>query len=80
MNVERAIPAEENTKQNAASRNADWQILPSPDGKFPDAQVTHALLRDIRESAGSMRKMMMFFTVLVIVECISVGIWLLLHI
>jgi len=74
------MPAEENTKQNSAPRNADWQILPGPDGKFPDAQVPHALLKDIRESAGSMRKMMVFFTVLFIVEWISVSIWVLLHI
>ena len=74
------MSAEGNAKQIVAPRNMDWQIMPGPDGTFPDAQITHSLLKDIRESARSVRKMMLFFTVLVIVECISVLIWMLLHI
>jgi hypothetical protein len=74
------MSSEENAKQIPAPRNADWQIMPGPDGKFPDAQVTHSLLKDIRESANSIRKIMVFFAVLVIVECAAVlAIWLLLH-
>jgi len=73
------MSAEENNKQIVEPRNVDWQIMPGPDGKFPDAQVTHSLLKDIRESARSVRKMMVFFTVLIIVECIAQAIWLLLH-
>jgi hypothetical protein len=70
------MSAEENTNQIMATENVDWQITPGPDGKFPDAQVTHALLKDIRESARSMRKMLVFFTMLVIAGCILQAVWL----
>ncbi len=49
------------------TRNVDWKIVPGPDGSLPPEQVTHALLIDIREAARSIRKMMMLFTVLVVI-------------
>lgn len=54
--------------------NSNWQITRTKDGTVPDAQVTHALLMDlraelrgIRESLASVRKMLVFFVVLAIV-------------
>jgi hypothetical protein len=44
------------------TENMKWQITPAPDGSFPDAQITHAVLMDIREALGSIRKMLTFFT------------------
>lgn len=61
------------------AKNVDWQITPGPDGKFPDAQITHSLLMDIRGSARSIRNIMVFFTVLVIVGSIVLAIWLAVH-
>ncbi len=49
------------------TRNVDWKITPGPDGSLPAEQVTHALLIDIREAARSIRKMMVFFTVLAVI-------------
>jgi hypothetical protein len=49
------------------TRNVEWKIEPGPDGSLPAEQVTHALLIDIREAARSIRRMMAFFTVLVVV-------------
>lgn len=40
-----------------------WKITPAPDGSFPADQVTHAILMDIRETLWSIRKMLIFFTV-----------------
>ena len=58
------MSSDANNKTVVETKNADWQVTPGPDGKFPDAQVTHSLLKDIRETGRSMRKMMVFFTVL----------------
>jgi hypothetical protein len=64
------------------TRNVDWSITAGLDGKMPDTQVTHALLIDIRETARSaqeavrsIRKMMLFFTVLVVIDCVALFIW-----
>jgi len=73
------MSADENSKQTVATRNMDWQITSGPDGIFSDAQVTHSLLKDIRENSNSVRKMMMFFTWLVAVGCTVSAIWLLLR-
>jgi len=61
------------------TRNVEWKIDAGPDGKIPESQVTHALLMDIRETARSMRKMMVFFTVLVVINCVVTFVWLLAH-
>jgi hypothetical protein len=50
------------------TRNVEWKIAPGPDGSLPPEQVTHALLIDIREAARSIRKMLLFFTVLVVID------------
>ena len=73
------MSVEENTKKIVEPRNVDWQVMPDPDGKFPEAQVTHSLLMDIRENTRSMRKMMVFFTVLAVVDCIVLALWLVVH-
>jgi hypothetical protein len=59
------------------TRNIEWKIEAGLDGKVPDDQVTHALLMDIRETARSIRKMMVFFTVLVVIDCVALFMWLL---
>jgi hypothetical protein len=56
-------------------RNVDWKIEPSPDGKLPAEQVTHALLIDIREAARSIRRMLVFFTVLVLINYVILFVW-----
>jgi hypothetical protein len=61
------------------TRNVEWKISDGLDGKIPDAQVTHALLMDIRENTRSIRKMMVFFTVLLIIDCVALFIWFLAH-
>ena len=33
-----------------------WKITPAPNGSFSADQVTHAILMDIRESLGSIRR------------------------
>jgi hypothetical protein len=65
------------------TRNVNWNITPGLDGKVPDAQVTHALLIDIREiarsidaAATSMRRMGIFFTVLAVIDCVGLFVWL----
>jgi hypothetical protein len=57
------------------TRNAEWKIEPLPDGSLPPEQITHALLIDIREAARSMRKMLVFFTVLVVINCVIALVW-----
>jgi hypothetical protein len=49
-------------------RNVDWNLIVAagPDGVVPADQVTNALLLDIRETARSIRKMAVFFTVIAI--------------
>jgi hypothetical protein len=49
------------------TKNVDWQLQPLPDGILPMEQVTHALLMDIRDHLRSIRKMVTFFTVLVVI-------------
>jgi hypothetical protein len=61
------------------TRNIQWQIEVGPDGKVPDAQVTHALLMDIRETTRSIRKMMVFFTVLVVIDCLALLLWIIVN-
>jgi hypothetical protein len=58
------------------TRNIEWNIEPGPDGKLTADQVTHALLIDIRETTRSIRKMMVFFTVLVVIDCVALFVWL----
>jgi hypothetical protein len=49
------------------TRHYDWNIQPLPDGTYPNEQVTHCLLMDIRDHLRSIRKMLTFFTVLAVV-------------
>jgi hypothetical protein len=57
------------------TRNVKWNIEPGPDGKLPAEQVTHALLIDIREAARSIKRMLVFFTVLVVINCVILFLW-----
>lgn len=59
------------------TRNIEWKVEAGPDGKVPNDQVTHALLMDIRETARSVRRMMVFFTVLVVIDCVALFVWFL---
>ena len=52
------------------TRNVSWQITAGPDGKLSPEQVTHALLIDIREGVQSIRKMLVFFTVIVVIALV----------
>jgi len=54
--------------------NRDWQITRDKDGNVPEAQVTHALLMDVRgelrgvrESLDKVRGMLVFFVTLTII-------------
>ena len=55
------------------ARNKDWNVAPGPDGSFPDSQVTHAILIDVRAELRTLRKIGMFF-VWVFVISVVVGI------
>ncbi len=57
------------------TRNVDWKIEHGPDGSLPAEQVTHALLVDIREAARSIRRMLIFFRVLVVINCAILFVW-----
>jgi Na+/serine symporter len=57
-------------KTEVETRNVNWRIMAGPDGKLPGEQITHALLMDVREALRSIRKMMIFFTVLVVIGLI----------
>ncbi len=59
------------------TRNIEWTIEAGPMEKFLTSKITHALLMDIREAARSMRRMMVFFTVLVVIELLAAFVWLL---
>lgn len=75
--LELAYDLGEWTKPMMETRNIEWKIDAGPDGKIPDGQVTHALLMDIREATRSVRKMMVFFTVLVVIDCVALFVWFL---
>jgi hypothetical protein len=47
-------------------RNVDWKIEPGPDGSLPPEHITNALLMDIRETARSIKKILLFFAGLTI--------------
>jgi hypothetical protein len=49
------------------TKNHNWKIEPTKEGIFPDNQVTHCILLDIRGDLRSIRKMAVFFTVLAVV-------------
>jgi hypothetical protein len=57
------------------TRNLEWKIEPRPDGSYPTECITHALLIDIRETTRSMRKMVVFFTVLGVINCMGLLLW-----
>lgn len=47
--------------------NRDWQITRDKDGNVPDAQVTHALLTDVRSELRRIRGMLVFFVIVTVV-------------
>ena len=48
----------------------EWMIAPDSEGNFPDAQITHAILQDIRGLLKSIRAMAQFFVVLTVIGLI----------
>jgi hypothetical protein len=60
-------------------RFQEWQIAPDKDGKYPDAQVTHAILQDIRMLLKSVQSMLKFFVVLTIIGLIGEVLYVLTH-
>jgi len=57
----------EKEKEFVETRNLEWEIkLKSGEQPTPE-QITHALLMDIRAHTHSIRKMLVFFTVLAII-------------
>jgi hypothetical protein len=57
------------------TRNVDWTLIPESDGNIPIPKLTAALLLDIREATRSIRRMVLFFTVLAIINCIAFIFW-----
>jgi hypothetical protein len=57
----------------------EWQIAPDKYGKYPDAQVTHAILQDIRALLKSVQSMLKFFVVLTIIGLIGEVLYVLTH-
>jgi hypothetical protein len=66
----------ERNKTALESRNVQWAIIPEDDGNIPIAKVAAAVLIDIREATRSIRKMMLFFTVLAVINCVAALLWL----
>jgi hypothetical protein len=60
-------------------RFQEWQIAPDKDGKYPDAQVTHAILQDMRMLLKSVQSMLKFFVVLTIIGLIGEVLYVLTH-
>lgn len=60
-------------------RFQEWQIAPDKDGKYPDAQITHAILQDIRSVLQSIRSMVRFFVVLTIIGLVVELLFVLTH-
>ena len=52
------------------TKNYDWKIVPLPDGTFPNDQVTHCLLMDIRELLRTIKKIAVFFTTVFIISAV----------
>ncbi|HXX17401.1 MAG TPA: hypothetical protein VEJ47_21040 [Candidatus Eremiobacteraceae bacterium] len=53
----------------------EWHITPDAAGKYPDAQVTHAILQDCRALLKSIRAMVAFFTVVLTIELVVGLLW-----
>lgn len=51
-------------------KNYDWNIVPLPDGTFPNDQVTHCLLMDIREHLRTLKRVAIFFTTVFIISVV----------
>lgn len=49
------------------TKNYDWNIVPLPDGTYPNDQVTHCLLMDIRRSLQTIKKIAIFFATIFVV-------------
>jgi hypothetical protein len=67
------LKREANAMESESFSNRDWQITRTKDGNVPDAQVTHALLTDvrgelkgIRELLTSIRRILVFFVVVTV--------------
>jgi hypothetical protein len=64
------LPKEKRTKMAIDTKNYDWNIVPLPDGTFPNDQVTHCLLMDIRELLKTIKKIAVFFTTVFIISAV----------
>jgi hypothetical protein len=60
-------------------RFQEWQIASDKDGNYPDAQITHAILQDIRTLLKSVQLMLKFFVVLTIIGLIGEVLYILTH-
>ena len=56
------------------TQNIQWKIEAGADGNVPDPQVT---LCSWMETTRSIRKMVLFFTILVVINCVAIFLWLL---
>jgi hypothetical protein len=52
------------------TRDYDWNIVPLPDGTYPNDQVTHCLLMDIRRALQTIKKIAVFFTTIFVVSVV----------
>jgi len=57
--------------RSKSSQKANWEVQPLPDGTYPDMQITHGLLLDIRDILLSIRKMAIYFTVISVIGLIA---------
>lgn len=57
--------------RSKSSQKANWEVQPSPDGTYPDMQITHGLLLDIRDILLSIRKMAIYFTVISVIGLVA---------
>ncbi len=51
-------------------KNYNWKIVPLPDGTYPNEQVTHCLLMDIRDLLKTIKKVAIFFTAVFIISAV----------
>jgi len=60
-------------------RFQEWQVAADKDGNYPDAQVTHAILQDIRTLLKSIKSMVQFFVVLTVIGLIAELVYIFMH-
>jgi hypothetical protein len=52
------------------TKNFDWKVMPLPDGTFPNDQITHCLLMDIRRALQTIKRIAIFSTTMFVVSAI----------